>query len=192
MHNDGDTAATNLAFTDALQGGRCLTCANYAAPFWNNAAAVADDTNINNVKDLKSAVAPLAATYPSYYRPRPSCPKLAVGGMVSGLMVGGTFGGAIAISAGVGRRGILGSAARNAVGFGLWTGTFRGTKCAFARSGIPGSDGMLGATAAGAVTGAFLTVALSGFNMNIARPAIVNNAAGSAFAAAVFSLLEGF
>lgn len=198
MHDDGDgdatiaatTTTTSLAFTDALKGGKCLTFTNFSASFWNNAAAVTDDNDNNNGMNLKFTVVPLAATYLSKRYYRPSCSSLAVGGLVSGGVIGGTFGAAMAISSGAGRQMVLASSARNAVGFGLWTGTFRGTRCVFARSGIPGSDGVLGATAAGAATGAFLTVALAGFDMRRARPSIVNNAAGSALIAGIFSLLS--
>lgn len=186
MRNDDiATATTALKFTDALKSGRCLTCKNHAEPFLNNATNIATSVDNNNI-----AVALLAATYPSYRYYRPSCPSLALSGVVSGGVMGATFGGAMAISSGVGRHGVLQSAGRNAIGFGLWTGTFRGTRCLFARSGIPGFDGVLGATAAGAATGAGLTIALSGFNMHIARPAIARNAAGSALIAGVFSLLS--
>lgn len=185
MRNDDNATITTtkaLTFNDALKGGRCLTCANYAEPFLNNALSIAaaDDGR----PDLD--VAPLAAY--RYYRP--SCPSLALSGVVSGGVMGATFGGAMAISSGAGRHFVLQSAGRNAIGFGLWTGTFRGTRCLFARSGIPGFDGVLGATAAGAATGAGLTIALSGFNMRIAGPAIGRNAAGSALIAGVFSLLS--
>jgi len=191
MGNNGDaTAATGLTLTDALKGAGCLACTNNSASFWKNTATIttAADENDNGMNP-KHAVVPLAATYPSYYY-RPSCAKLALGGVVSGVVMGGAYGAAAGIgSSGMDGRMVLGSTARTAMLFGTWVGTFRGTKCVFARSGIPGTDGVPGATAAGATTGAFVALALNGFNMQKAGPKLGRFAAGSALLAGVFELI---
>lgn len=141
------------------------------------------------------ALRPQALIYGRYAPP--SCASLAVSGAVSGAAIGGAFGGAMALSQAGGMRmgagavadAALRGAVRNAAGFAMWSGLYRGSRCTIAR--YRRRDDAMGAAAAGAFTGGALSlVAVRGawrYNRNF----IAYNAAASAVIAVVFSALSG-
>ena len=160
---------------------KCASCSHSFSPF---------------MSALSTPTHRVVPTSSYYYYARQNCTMLAASGLVSGGAVGAAFGAAFELSnrAGSGlparyiAQGIAQAALRNGIAFGAWSGTFRGTKCVFAR--LRGTDDIVGAAAAGATTGALLTVAATGGNFQLARPSIPGNAAASALVAAVFSAMS--
>ena len=145
-----------------------------------------------------SSASPHVVPTSRYYYARQNCTMLATSGLISGGTIGAAFGAAFELSSSAGSglparyiaQGVAQAALRNGIAFGAWSGMFRGTKCVFAK--MRGTDDIVGAAAAGATTGAVLTVAATGGNFRMARPSIPGNAAASALVAAVFSAMSRF
>lgn len=137
-----------------------------------------------------------AMIYSRGYAP-PSCGSLALSGALTGGAFGGVFGAAMALSQVAGARlraayvveTMVRGGVRNAAGFAVWSGLYRGSRCAIARARR--KDDALGAATAGAFTGGVLSIAAVRGALRYNRSFIAYNAAASAMIALVFSTLSG-